>query len=129
MNPTKCDIGKISKIILDRVNHDLSTLTRYNQWESSKTVIDWFNDIPDKNKCSFLIFNIQELYPSISEELLRNAIQFASENMNINETEKNAIFHCRKSLLYHNKEPWIKNHGNKEFDVTWVVMMELRSVK
>ena len=49
--------------------------------------------------------------------------------MNINETEKNAIFHCRKSLLYHNKEPWIKNHGNKEFDVTWVVMMELRSVK
>ena len=32
--------------------------------------------------------------------------------------KKSAIFHCRKSLLYHNKEPWIKNHGNKEFDVT-----------
>ena len=51
-------------------------------------------------------------------ELLRNAIQFASENVNINETEINAIFHCRKSWLYHNEEPWIKNHGNQEFDIT-----------
>ena len=67
LNPTKSDIGKISKIILDRVNDDLRTLTRYNKWKSSKAVIDWFNGIPDKSKCSFSIFDIQEFYLSISE--------------------------------------------------------------
>ena len=45
LNPTKSDIGKINKIILDRVNNDLSASTRYNQWRSSKAVIDWFNGI------------------------------------------------------------------------------------
>ena len=92
LNPTKSDIGKISKIILDRVNNDLRASTRYNQWKSSKAVIDWFNNMSDKNKCSFSIFDIQEFYPSISEELLRNAIQFASENVSINETEKKCYF-------------------------------------
>ena len=92
LNPTKSDIGKISKIILDRVNNDLRASTRYNQWKSSKAVIDWFNNMSDKSKCSFSIFDIQEFYPSILEELLKNAIQFASENVSINETEKKCYF-------------------------------------
>ena len=93
LNPTKSNIGKISKIILERVNDDLRALTKYKQWKSSKAVIDSFNDIPDKSKCLFSIFGRQGFYPSVSEELLRKTIQFASENVIINETEKNASLH------------------------------------
>ena len=28
------------------------------------------------------------------------------------------IFHCRRSLLFHNNEPWIKTDNNGDFDVT-----------
>ena len=27
------------------------------------------------------------------------------------------IFHCRRSLLFHNNEPWIKTDNNGDFDV------------
>ena len=28
------------------------------------------------------------------------------------------IFHCRRSLLFHNNEPWIKTDNSGDFDVT-----------
>ena len=28
------------------------------------------------------------------------------------------IFHCRRSLLFHDNEPWIKTDNNGDFDVT-----------
>ena len=28
------------------------------------------------------------------------------------------MFHCRKSLLYHDNKPWIKKGGKGDFDVT-----------
>ena len=28
------------------------------------------------------------------------------------------IFHCRRSLLFHDNEPWIKKDSNGDFDVT-----------
>ena len=27
------------------------------------------------------------------------------------------IFHCRRSLLFHDNEPWIKKDSNGDFDV------------
>ena len=60
----------------------------------------------------FSVSETQEFYPSITEELLQSAL------LNINEKGKETIFHSRKSLLYYNIEPWRKNHGNQEFDVT-----------
>ena len=117
INPTKTEMGRVSKMVLDNINEELRKATGCNQWKNSKSVIDWFNAIPEKSNCSFVMFDIEEFYPSISEKLLKDSLEFAETHVTIPSREKEVIFHCRKSLLCHNDESWIKNKGNKEFDV------------
>jgi len=88
------------------------------QWQNSKSVIEWFKNIPNKRKCKFIQFDIEEFYPSISEELLNNSLKFASSHTDITEDEIEVIKHARKSLLFHSKEPWMKKKGKEDFDVT-----------
>ena len=66
INPTKSEIGKISKQILDRINKKVVTATKINQWKNTSSVIKWFNSIDDKDKHNFICFDIVEFYPSIS---------------------------------------------------------------
>ena len=77
INPAKSDIGKISKSILDRINRILLTKTNDNQWKNTDSVIKWFQEISEKKSCSFIVFDIESFYPSISETLFNNAINFA----------------------------------------------------
>ena len=62
--------------------------------------------------------DIKEFYPSITKEILGKTISFAKEFIEINEKETRTIFHCRKSLLFFNKEAWKKKETNSCFDVT-----------
>ena len=43
INPSKTDLGRISKAILDRVLPRLRNLIRLEQWRNTDKVIDWFN--------------------------------------------------------------------------------------
>ena len=52
---------------------------RINQWKDTSEVIEWFCKIPDKNRYKFLIFDIKDIYLSISEKLLTNTLNFAKE--------------------------------------------------
>ena len=45
INPSKTNIGKISKVILQRINSNLRIKTGLNQWQSSDQAISWFNNI------------------------------------------------------------------------------------
>lgn len=118
INPAKSEMGRLSKIILDKTNEQLRGAIRCNQWKNKDSVIDWFKEIPNKSNCNFVVFDIEEFYPSITEKLLKDSITFAERHVDLSSKEKEVIFHCRKSLLFHNDEPWIKKIGNKEFDVT-----------
>ena len=62
--------------------------------------------------------DITEFYPSISEEILDNAILFAQQYMNIPEKDLRIIKHRRKSLLYNNNEPCKKKNTESCFHVT-----------
>ena len=117
INPTKSEMGKLSKGILDRINNDLRTTIQCNQWKDKDAVIDWFRNLEDKSRCSFVVFDIEEFYPSISERLLLDAMEFAMQHTEVSAKEKEVIFHCRKSLLFNNGEPWFKKNGNNDFDV------------
>ena len=117
INPAKSEIGRISNKILTKINTTIRTKTSLNQWKNSLSVIDWFSNIPDKHKHKFIIFDIENFYPSINENLLENAIAFAKIYCDITERDINIIMHARKSLLFNNNEPWIKK-GNNTFDVT-----------
>ena len=117
INPAKNELGRISKVILEKVNKEIKLKMNLNQWNSTADVIDWFVNIRDKKKHKFIMFDVKDFYPSINEELLHNALQFAYNFIRINEKEKEIILHSRKSLLFNNKEAWAKK-GNSLFDVT-----------
>ena len=117
LNPCKSELGRISKDILQKVNSSLRTQLGANQWQNSSQVIEWFKNIDDKSSYTFTTFDVKEFYPSITETLLRKAINFAKRHTDIESKDIEVIFHCRKSLLYHNKEPWIKKKNEGRFDV------------
>ena len=81
INPSKSNIGKISKSILDKVNQNLRNKLQFNQWKNSENVIDWFKKIEKKNNYVFIKFDIAEFYPVISESILRTAIRFAEDHV------------------------------------------------
>ena len=62
--------------------------------------------------------DIAEFYPSISEEILDNAILFAQQYIHIPEKDLRTIKHCKKSLLYNNNEPWEKKNTESCFYIT-----------
>ena len=75
INPTKSEIGIISKHYLKLVKNEISEKTQINQWRNTKSVIEWFTAIKNKSKISFIKFDIVEFYPPISKELLSKAIK------------------------------------------------------
>ena len=79
INPCKSEIGKISKSILENINRNLVKLLQVNQWRNSESVIKWFHSIENQSQCKFIQLDIAEFYPSISEEILDNAILFARQ--------------------------------------------------
>ena len=48
------------------MNKEISSSIGVSQWKNSSAVIKWFRNIENKPNCSFIIFNIQDFYPSIS---------------------------------------------------------------
>ena len=117
INPSKTDIGKVSKVILDRMNKEILEKIKVNQWKSSKAVINWFKEVKEKQRCTFIKFDVDNFYPSITLELFNKAIHFAKDHTNITEDELKTIMQARKTLLYHNGEPWTKKNDEADFDV------------
>ena len=71
-----------------------------------------------KNDCRFIKFDISELYPSISEEVLEKSINSARSMTNTDDSTIQIIRHARKSLLFDSTGVWVKNDDNPLFDVT-----------
>eukprot|EP00795_Rhopilema_esculentum_P006594 gene6594-biopygen8103 len=117
INPAKSEIGRISKQILDRINTTIRNQTTLNQWKNTSSVINWFNSIPNKHQHTFVIFDIENFYPSITEKLLTDSISFAKKYCKITEKDTNIIMHARKSLLFSKGNTWTKKDSHM-FDVT-----------
>lgn len=117
INPSKSDIGRISKSILDKINDKIIQATNLNQWKNTYSVIDWFNLIKQKEQCSFIIFDIENFYPSITPKLFNDSISYARSMVEISQKDLNVILQARKTLLFHKTEPWVKKQGDEDFDV------------
>ena len=104
INPAKNEIGRISKTVLDDINTRLRESLKVNQWKDKTQVINWFKEIPNKNQRTFIVFDIDNFYPSITEKLLKQAINFADKRVGVSQKEKEIVFQARKSLLF-NKGP------------------------
>ena len=66
----------------------------------------WFSNVhsanPTKEKAKFLQFDICEFYLSITEEILRNSLDFAKTHTPIDQKDEELIMACRKSVLFSN---------------------------
>ena len=91
--------------------------TNLNHWRNTTTVIDWFKDVANKKQFSFIQFDVENFYPSISLKLFNEAIQYTSTITEISDSDKTTIKHSRKTLLFHNKQPWEKKFGDSDFDI------------
>ena len=120
INPASNNLGRVSKRILDKVNHKCRNASGVNQWRCTQDVLQWFSNVhsanPTKEKAKFLQFDICEFYPSITEELLRNSLDFAKTHTPIDQEDEELIMACRKSVLFSNDKVCTKK--NKDFDVT-----------
>ena len=114
MNPAKKELGRVSKTILDKINENLRNSLQLNQWKNTQEVIDWFKGIDNKQRYKFIMFDIKDFYPSISKELLTDALTFAET---IDDQDKKIIYHSRKSLLFKQEQTWMKK-GSDLFDVS-----------
>ena len=62
---------------------------------------------------SFIQLDVCAMYPSISKTLLKEAIDWAcrvGSECALSNDETNAVFSSRESLLFKEKEQWVKHH-------------------
>ena len=117
INPSKTNMGIISKKILDRVNGDIRSQIGVNQWRSTNEVLKWFDSIPNKEKKHFFQFDIVSFYPSISEKLFNELLVFARRFSNITAEEEEVLRNARKQILVWKDSVWTKKDGSL-FDVS-----------
>ena len=108
LNPTKCELGKVSQQILTKKLNILRRKTNLNQWKNTYSVIEWFKKLANKKNLSFIIFDVVNYYPSITLKLLLDALKWASQFVEFTDEEIEIITETKKSLLYMNGEPWTK---------------------
>ena len=48
INPSKSELGKVSKVKLEKINQALIKLLDVNQGKNSSTVIGWFKGVDNK---------------------------------------------------------------------------------
>ena len=118
INPTKSELGIVSKQILDKINKTIIDSTGVHQWKNTRATLDWFINIPNKDQHSFIAFDIVNFYPSISHKLLHDALSFAASYTDISAEDRKISFHTKQSLLFNDNTPWNKKHSATSFDGT-----------
>ena len=120
INPAKSEIGLISKRILENVVKIVAQKTKVNQWRNTASVIDWFKAINDKNRATFLKFDVKDFYPSISCELIKDSLSFARTYADISAEDEKIILHACNSLLFYKEGEWVKKEVEGTLDITMV---------
>ena len=70
INPSKSEVGHISKVYLSNIISTLAGKIGSNQRRNTPQVINWFNNLAHKENRKFIKFDITDFYSSISEDLL-----------------------------------------------------------
>ena len=87
VNPSKPDIARISKKILEKINKIVILETNVNQWKNMNSVVSCFKQLQGKNRVLFMNFALENFYPPLSENLFKEAINFIKDILDISDTE------------------------------------------
>ncbi|KAJ8045981.1 hypothetical protein HOLleu_09120 [Holothuria leucospilota] len=127
INPTKPEMGCVSKAILDRINNTIRSRIRVNQWRNTSSVLKWFTNLDKKNNLTFLVFDIVDFYPSISEELLSKCLLWAKRYASISNTEHSAILYDHKGNTWEKRKTHTHTHTHPHttsLTSPWALMTE-----
>ena len=73
INPSKPELGRISREILQRINSTILKKSSLMQWKKTSDVLQWFKDLKNKEKIKFMQFDICEFYTSITQHPLHES--------------------------------------------------------
>ena len=122
INPAKTDLGCVAKQLLEDINVQLQRKTGVQQWRSTGEALSWFKSLPKAEDLTFLKFDIEAFYPSITKTLLEKAMNFANTIVGpISIQDQEIIMQSFQSFLFDESGPWVKKDNKKEgdkFDVT-----------
>ena len=79
-------------------------------------MINWFNDLKNKNGLKFIVYDIESFYASINSTVLDKSLDWASTYVNITPLQRRIIHQACQSFLYSEEVPRVKR-GNENFDV------------
>ena len=85
--------------------------------EKNDAVLKWFSNIKEKEKVSFITFDIEAFHPSIAHELFNRSIEFARNITSINDEELEIICQARCTVLFNSRNSCVKKNGDEDFDV------------
>ena len=80
------------------------------------SVIEWYRNIKQKGKCSFVVFDIEGFYPSISTKLFNRVVSFAKLYYDFTSDELEITMHSRK-ILFWQDSAWLNKDGDEDFDM------------
>ena len=116
INPSKPEIGRIAKQLLEKINATVRNKSKLQQWKNTAAVVNWFKLIQRKKSQKFIKFDVDGFYPNISEKLMKDSITWARQFIDISLEEENIILEAKNSLLFKDGTPWSKK-GDSLFDV------------
>ena len=120
INPASNQLGKASKRILEEAVRDIRRKSGLHQWGSTGEMLKWFKRRHEEDsrpsKSTLIQFDICEFYPSISEELMEKALEYAKRHTKITDDHIQIIRDCRRSILFNGGKAWTKK--GKDFDIT-----------
>ena len=117
LNPCKSELGKVSKQMLAKIVSVVKEKSHLQQWKNTDSVIDWFCQLKDKQRLTFIQFDVVNFYGSITPGVLADAITFAAKYVSISDLEKKTIMQATNSFLCSNGQTWVKKEGGI-FDIT-----------
>ena len=116
INPSKTELGIISKNIIQNIILNIQKTTHNNILKNSNDTMEWFRNIKNKSKNTFIQFDIIDFYPTISKKVLIDSINYAKNYVEITDEQYQIILTCRKTVLKNNESTGIKT-GLHNFDV------------
>ena len=66
-----------------------------------------------------MVFDIESFYPSISENLFIKVVQLSRQITETTDEDINLIMQARKTLLFNDGIPWVKEKRNEDFMFQW----------
>lgn len=78
-------------------NHDGTTIYGFT---IGKFILTWFNSLKDKHLIKFVMFDMKDIYPSITQYLLKKTLNFVNEYINILKFDIDVVHYTRESLLF-----------------------------